>query len=147
MSISKDTLKNKTVLIIEDDQYILRVYKKWLNKYDINVITANDGALGLDTLREKDVDLILLDLGMPGLNGIETLQQMRRNPKNKDIPVIVLSNTTMVNGKDGYDEIVQEGVSGILRKYEVSLIDLLEAIAQCFEAGRTTLVDVGKTEV
>lgn len=118
---------------MEDDQYISRVYTRWLQKCGINVIVANNGGIGLDILQKQNVDLVLLDLGMPGLNGIETLRQLRKEEKTKDLKVIVISNTTMTEDRAGFEEIQEAGVLKILRKYETSLADLLELLEECFD--------------
>ena len=127
-------LIGKTILIVEDDHFISKVYSKWLTLSGANIETANDGALGLRVLSEKKIDLILLDLGMPGLNGYDTLIELKKNPQTKDIPVVVLSNTTMKENKSGFEEIKNAGVKDILRKYETSLSEIVECISTYFPA-------------
>lgn len=130
----KKLMQGKRILVVEDDQYVSRVYTKWLESYGIKVLTANNGSLGLEILQNQQVDLVLLDLGMPGLNGIETLKRIRKDSATKDVKVIILSNTTMTENRDGYAEIKKEGVAAILRKYETSLKELVESIVKCFES-------------
>ena len=133
MSATKEkTLQNKTILLIEDDHFILRIYSKWLTASGATVITANDGAQGLRLLDERRVDLVLLDLGMPGLNGYDTLAEIRKKEYGKDLPVIILSNTTMNENREGFADLRDSGVKDILRKYEVSLSEIVEKIASYF---------------
>lgn len=125
-------LNGKRILIVEDDHFISRVYAKWLTLSGAQVETANDGALGLRALQEVKFDLILLDLGMPGLNGYDTLVELKKSEATRDIPVIVLSNTTMNENKEGFNEIKEAGVKDILRKYETSLSEIVECISRYF---------------
>lgn len=125
-------LQGKTILIVEDDHFISKVYAKWLAVSGAHVEVAHDGVLGLRLLEEKKVDLIMLDLGMPGLNGYEMLTEIKKNEHTKAIPVIVLSNTTMSENKVGFDEIRNAGVSDILRKYETSLSEIVKCISSYF---------------
>jgi two-component system, OmpR family, response regulator len=128
----KKQLPHKDILLVEDDHFILKIYTKWLTAAGANVITANDGAQALRLLNEKHVDLVLLDLGMPGLNGYDTLLEMRKMEKAKDLPVIILSNTTMNENRDGFADLRASGVKDILRKYEVSLSEIVERISSYF---------------
>jgi CheY-like chemotaxis protein len=125
-------LLDRTILIVEDDHFISKIYSKWLTAAGAAVVTANDGVQCLDILDNQKVDVVLLDLGMPGLNGYETLALMRQKPKLADLPVIVLSNTTMKENEEGFNLIKNAGVKDILRKYETSLAEILECITSYF---------------
>lgn len=125
-------LKDKVILIVEDDHFILRIYSKWLSAAGAEVITAHDGAQGLRILEEKKVDLVLLDLGMPGMNGYDTITQIRKHEHLRETPVIILSNTTMNENKEGFAELRAAGVKDIMRKYEVSLSEIVERISVYF---------------
>ncbi len=125
-------LFGKTILVVEDDLFISKVYEKWLTLSGAHVEVTPDGALCLRLLQEKKVDLILLDLGMPGLSGYDTLLALRNNVKTKDIPVIILSNTTMNENRDGFDDIRKAGVKDILRKYETSLSEIVDCVTSYF---------------
>lgn len=127
---TRDVLVGKKILIIEDEPSISRMYEKWLKKFMINTRIANNGALGLKMLESDPFDLVLLDLGMPGMDGYRTLSHLRKNPKIKNMPVVILSNTTMQEGRDGFDEIVKLGIEGVWRKYETSLDKLVDQIAK-----------------
>ena len=129
-TVTRDSLVGKRILIIEDEPSISRVYKKWLTKFSVDVIVANNGALGLEQLTVEPVDLILLDLGMPGLDGYETLKRLRSDPNTAAVPVVILSNTTMQKGREGFDAIVALGIEGVWRKYEMSLDNLVDQIAE-----------------
>ena len=71
-------LRNRSILIVEDDNFISRIYSKWLIAAGATIHVAHDGTQALRMLKEQTVDLVLIDLGMPGLNGRETVQLIRK---------------------------------------------------------------------
>ncbi len=125
-------MQNKTILIIEDDRFISRVYLKWLTNAGAQVRIASNGVQGLEILNEGGVDLVLLDLGMPGLNGYETLKQIRQKPGMETLPIIIMSNTTLNDGSEEAIDIKNAGVTEVLRKYETSLADISKSITKYF---------------
>lgn len=83
----------KQILIVEDSEPLQKVYSEVLTKEGFNTIIASDGPSGLRILRDKTVDLILLDIMLPsGMNGFDVMMRLRQNPKLQKIPVIILSN-------------------------------------------------------
>jgi CheY-like chemotaxis protein len=127
-TVDQARIEGKKILLLEDDEFITRVYKKWLSLRGAVVSNAHDGTTGMEILNKESFDLILLDLGMPGLDGYETLTLIRNDPRTKDVPVIILSNTTMTEDKEGFKEISDLGVSKMMRKYETSLQQLVDAV-------------------
>jgi len=87
----------KRMLIIEDDSIVGNIYRHKFQVEGFQVELAGDGELGLAaTLRSKP-DVIILDLMLPKLNGVEVLKKLRAEPTTRDLPVIVLSNAYMSN--------------------------------------------------
>jgi len=84
--------KSKKVLIVEDEPALRDIYATKLESEGFNVVQAGDGAQGLNTAIQELPDIILLDVIMPVKDGFEMLEDVKLNPKTKDIPVIVLSN-------------------------------------------------------
>jgi DNA-binding response OmpR family regulator len=80
------------ILIIEDDALLSRMYQIMFrtNKYDVTV--ANNGEEGLELARETRPTLILLDIMMPKLNGLQVLERLKSDSELKDTPVVVLTN-------------------------------------------------------
>jgi len=76
------------VLMIEDDPELANIITKFLAKFDINVTNAEDPYLGLSKLEIGNYELLILDLTLPGMDGLELLQRIR---KISDIPVIISS--------------------------------------------------------
>lgn len=83
----------KKVLIIDDDQFILKVYQKKFETEGLVVEVAADAPSSLDTLRKSVPALILLDLMLPGMSGVELLGHIRTLPGCAEIPVIVFSHS------------------------------------------------------
>lgn len=80
------------ILIVEDDVLLSRMYVTIFTTKNYEVDTASDGQDALDKARANKPTLILLDIMMPKLNGMEVLQKLKADPALKDIPVIILTN-------------------------------------------------------
>ncbi len=76
------------MLVVDDDEDILDIIKIYLQNDKFEVITACDGRSAIEKLKKQDVDLIILDIMMPGLDGLHTCLEIR---KEKKIPIIMLS--------------------------------------------------------
>lgn len=82
----------KKILIVEDDTFILEMYATKLLNFGYDVLTATDGDEALKIVKDKKPDFILLDLVLPSVDGFDVLKAVRKNPKSKPIPVILLTN-------------------------------------------------------
>ena len=76
------------VLMIEDDLELAEILTEYLEQFDIEVDTVDDPFIGVPTLSTKDYDLVILDLTLPGLDGLEVCKDIR---KRYDIPIIISS--------------------------------------------------------
>ncbi len=86
-----------TVLFVEDDLFVLKVYKKWLTKAGFQVQVAEDGQVALDVLPKVKPDVVVLDLMLPKHHGLEVLKFIRSDAALKETPVVVLSNAYLEN--------------------------------------------------
>src|ERR1035441_7010434 len=75
------------VLLIEDDPRMPEVLAGLLQDDNITLSSAGDALAGFKLAREKHFDLILLDLGLPGVNGFELLRQLKESPETETIPI------------------------------------------------------------
>jgi len=80
------------ILVIDDSKLILHVAKTILSKQGHQVLLAEDGNIGLQTAATEHPDLILLDLILPGINGYEVCQRIKKGAATSDIPVIMLTS-------------------------------------------------------
>ena len=76
------------VLLIDDDENICKVVKLYLEKEGFDIMVANDGQAGLDMFATTEPDIVLLDIMMPGMDGIEVIKRIR---KDSNVPVIMLT--------------------------------------------------------
>jgi len=79
----------KKILLVDDEEGIQMLYREELEDEGYEVISAYTGEEGLQKFKEESPDLVILDIQMPGMNGIETLRQMKMN--NPQLPVILSS--------------------------------------------------------
>ncbi len=82
---------NKLILCIEDEPEMIDLIRLILNRRGFEVIGANGGKEGLESIRKEKPDLVLLDLMMPDMDGWEVYQQMKADEKTRDVPVIVVT--------------------------------------------------------
>ena len=79
------------ILVADDEAFMLRLLEMTFKKGGFEVLCCRDGREALATAKDALPHLILLDIMMPGLDGLGALRQLKENPATKDIPVVVLS--------------------------------------------------------
>ncbi len=99
----------KTILVVEDNPVNLKLVKALLEIGKYNVISAYDGEGALEVLVDHTPDLILMDIQLPGIDGIETTRRIKADPRLRNIPVIALTAFVLEDEKrdicsicDGY---------------------------------------------
>lgn len=115
------------VLLVEDDELIIRMYQKALELEGYTVETADNGLSALEQLLPTRPDIILLDIMMPTMNGVEFLKRISAGTNAGQTPVIVLTN---VADEDVKTEAVSAGASLVLVKSQVEPDDVISAIRQ-----------------
>jgi CheY-like chemotaxis protein len=81
-----------SILIVEDDPLMSRMYQKIFTFEGYNVDVAVDGEQGLEKIKKNRPTLVLLDIMMPKMNGLEVLDKIKIDPDTKSLPVIMLTN-------------------------------------------------------
>jgi len=109
----KSGQKSHTILLVEDDPVLSRMYSEKFKNEGFNVIHAADGQTALKFAQEKDYDIILLDVMLPKLSGIDMLERLRTTPKGKNIPVVTLTNLAE---KEEQERAIRLGVKEYLIK-------------------------------
>jgi len=102
-------LENRKILVVEDNKINQMITRKILEKNKMNCMVADNGMDAIKLVKEHDYDVILMDIHMPGISGIETTQKIRSF--NKDIPIIALTAVTIDENLDdfyraGFNEII-----------------------------------------
>lgn len=80
-----------TILVIEDDPAVQRVLERVASRMGFETVAASDGHAGLACLETEGFDLIILDVGLPGIDGRDVLQRVKTNPRTAHIPTLVYS--------------------------------------------------------
>ncbi|NTV40942.1 MAG: response regulator [Candidatus Moranbacteria bacterium] len=106
-------MKKKKILIIEDDAFIRDIYQMKFDQEGFEVFTAENGIIALKEMEQLVPDIILLDIIMPYMDGMETLRQIKEKEILKNIPIIMLTN---ISEKEKIDEGVEQGVNDYLIK-------------------------------
>lgn len=121
---------SKKILIIEDDFFIRELYLRQLQKEGFEVSGSADGADGLVQANNLKPDLILLDIMLPKLNGLDLLRTLKTKAETQNIPVILLSNL-------GQDSVVKEGFTlgaeGYLIKSAYTPSQIIEEVKNFME--------------
>ena len=116
---------DKKILVVDDDQFLVDLVFDKLTKSGFTVSKALDGVQALEIAQKEKLDLILLDLIMPGMDGIATLKKLKENERTKTIPVIILTN---LNDDQLINQIKQFGGQGYLIKNEHNIDTIVEAV-------------------
>jgi len=102
---------NNRILIIEDDEAITEALKALLEARGFQVDIATDGDEGTDRCAQTNPDLVILDLFLPGTDGVEVYQRIKQGPRGGSTPIIVLSSLTkkqMVREVNSAAEVIDE---------------------------------------
>ena len=101
---------NETILVIEDNELNMKLVKSLLGIGKYNILAAADAESGMQIARENQTDLILMDIQLPGMDGLTATGILKADPDFKDIPIIALTSHAMEGddkkalaaGCDGY---------------------------------------------
>ena len=119
-------LSNVKILLVDDSRLQRMVIQRDLNKAGFCVTVAADGEEGLRAAREESPDLILLDMMLPKITGLDMLRLLKKSPETKDIPVIILTGLS----KGNEQKLVKEGAAGFCEKSEESFLNDSAALIQ-----------------
>jgi CheY-like chemotaxis protein len=120
-----------SVLVVEDDRFLRRACEVSLRQRGFTVQSAPDGEAALELIRAELPGLILLDLLMPRMSGLELLRRLRSEERTRALPVLVISNSSR---EQDVAELEGLGITGYLVKANLSLEELGDTVTRILEA-------------
>lgn len=123
----------KKILIIEDDQEIMSLLSQKISDAGYQVIEARDGEEGLKLLRSNEPDLVLLDIILPNVDGLELLKRKQALSETKNIPVVVISNS---GAPAEISQAQRLGAVDWITKTEFSLQETMDKIEKIIQESR-----------
>ena len=126
-------MADKTILVIEDNEMNMKLMSAVLKSGKYRMLEAMDAETGLRLVREHRPDLILMDIQLPGMDGLSATKIIKADPALKDIPIFALTGFAMESDKEKAKDI---GLAGYIVK-PISVKGLLETLANCFTSQQT----------
>lgn len=117
------------LLIVEDDPLISRMYNRLFTLEGYEVEIATNGEEGFEKAKTTNPALILLDVMMPTMNGLQTLEALKKDPQTQAIPVIMLSNLT---GEQDAEDALSKGAIKYIIKSAYEPADIVKMIKEFF---------------
>ena len=122
-------MANELILIVEDNPKNLKLVRDTLQVKGYQTIAAGTGEEGVRLARERQPALVLMDIQLPGISGIEALGQLRADPATRAIPVIAVTASVMIHDRT---RIMAAGFDGFQGK-PISVRELLETVRRLLE--------------
>jgi CheY-like chemotaxis protein len=119
----------KKILVIDDSRLQLEIATRTLEEAGYEVLTAGDGKVGLEKLRSGYIDLIILDLVLPGMDGFTFLSICKNDHALENIPVVVLTNR---DSEEEIESVKKAGAVACFVKYKMPYVKLKEFIKTLF---------------
>ncbi|MGO4292944.1 response regulator [Chitinophaga sp. RAB17] len=113
MGMLNEVLKDKTVLIADDDVRNIFSLTKALEKHQMKVLSAIDGKEALQQLREHQADVVLMDMMMPEMDGYDAIAAIRKQPELRNLPIIAVTAKAMMGDRE---KCLQAGASDYISK-------------------------------
>ncbi len=120
------------ILIIEDDSLLARMYAQKFKKEGFEVSTAGNGEEGLEKIKSFGPDVVLLDIMMPKMNGLEVLERLKADGKIKGTPVILLTN--LARGMADINRGLELGAVAYLVKSKVKPVEVVAKVKEILRA-------------
>jgi CheY-like chemotaxis protein len=119
-----------TVLVVDDDFRNIFAMTALLERAQANVVSAQSGAEALATLEQTEIDIVLMDIMMPVMNGYQAMTEIRQNPRFADLPIVAVTGK-VVGGER--ERCLAAGASDYIPK-PVDTSELLAALSNWFPA-------------
>jgi two-component system cell cycle response regulator DivK len=118
-------MANELILIVEDNEHNQKLASDVLRFKGFRVLVAETAEIGVPMAQKEKPDLVLMDIHLPGMSGIEALAKLRAEPETKEIPVFAFTASVMPQDRK---EITSAGFDGFLSK-PINLKEFLETIS------------------
>ncbi len=125
-------MANELILIVEDNEKNRKLVRDVLQVKGYKTIETETGEEGIRMAQESQPALIIMDIQLPGIDGITALKRLKADPKTRDIPVIAVTASTMMHKREA---MLTEGFDGYQNK-PISIKDFLEEVGRVLEAHR-----------
>lgn len=125
MSLTYIKGMHKKILIVEDDMALFNMYSVELKIKGYDVLNVNDGLQAQSKAKDYNPDIILLDIMLPGMNGLNVLTELKSDPQTADIPVIMLTN---YGSEDNVKKALESGATDYIMKYKILPSELSEKV-------------------
>jgi CheY-like chemotaxis protein len=109
----EEILDHKTVLVVDDAPLNRKLIRTLLAMKKVRVIEAQDAEQAFELIRQRTPDLVLMDIQLPGLNGLEATRMLKSDPETEHIPVVILSAGSI---REDDAEIRKAGCAGLILK-------------------------------
>ena len=124
------------ILLVEDDEFIAEIYKKKLGDSGFEVVNAKTGHEALKFMAETPFDLVLLDMVLPELSGMEVLREVRGKPEyDKLLKIVIFSN---LSGPEEQEEAKKAGASGFISKTDFTPSQVVEEVKRYLGSSTVT---------
>jgi DNA-binding response OmpR family regulator len=116
------------ILLVEDDLFLREIYVQVFQNQGYTVITADDGEAGLHIGQtNQDAKIMLLDIMLPKMHGVDVLKNLKSNPQTKNLPVVILTNLTE---ETVMQEALHLGAAGYLVKVRFTPQQVVEKVEE-----------------
>ena len=106
-------MKQRTVLYVEDNEYNRKIVRQLLGRTDYRLVEAVDGEGGVAAAFESCPDLILMDVQLPKMSGLDATRMLRADERTKDVPIIIITSFAMSGDRE---RATAAGASGYIAK-------------------------------
>ena len=119
-------MKIRTILVVEDNELNMKLVKGLIKIGKYRMLGATDAESGIQLIREQRPDLILMDIQLPGMDGLSATKILKKDPDVKDIPIIALTSYAMQGDKE---KALAAGCTGYIAK-PIDTRKFLETVSQ-----------------
>jgi CheY-like chemotaxis protein len=119
-------MKIKTILVVEDNELNMKLVRGLIKIGKYRMLEANDAEFGIQLIREQQPDLVLMDIQLPGMDGLSATKIIKEDPDLKDIPIVALTSYAMQGDKE---KALAAGCTGYIAK-PIDTRKFLETVSQ-----------------